>query len=152
MELRGYMNKWLKRLQQLRYIITNGILLIAIGIMHTKLAVSSDGFGSQFQTFSQKNYFQISSGLAQLPAVHGKCDFESAAAFWFFYFGIMLIPMGMLVHTIERKREKLPKLFLFCYFSVVIIGAYMIPNSGMTYIMFPHALYMLLTNRPGART
>jgi hypothetical protein len=126
--------------------ITNGILLIIIGLLHTKLVVSADGCGAQFSNFAKTNFFRICGGLNELPAAAGKTNFEVFAAFWFFYFGILLIPLGLLVHTIEKKYKVLPHAFTISYLVVVMIGAYMIPASGMTYIMLPHAVYMLVGN------
>ena len=126
--------------------ITNGILLIIIGLLHTKLVVSADGCGAQFSNFAKTNFFRICGGLNELPAAAGKTNFEAFAAFWFFYFGILIIPLGLLVHSIERKYKVLPHTFTISYLVVVLVGAYMIPASGMTYIMLPHAVYMLATN------
>jgi hypothetical protein len=126
--------------------ITNGILLIIIGLLHTKLVVSADGCGAQFSNFAKTNFFRICGGLNELPAEPGKTNFEAFAAFWFFYFGILIIPLGLLVHAIERKYKVLPHSFTISYLVVVLVGAYMIPASGMTYIMLPHAVYMLATN------
>lgn len=126
--------------------ITNGILLIIIGLLHTKLVVSADGCGAQFSNFAKTNFFRICGGLNELPASAGKTNFEAFAAFWFFYFGILLIPLGLLVHAIERKSKILPHSFTISYLAVVLVGAYMIPASGMTYIMLPHAVYMLAGN------
>lgn len=126
--------------------ITNGILLIIIGLLHTQLVVSADGCGTQFSNFAKTNFFRICRGLNELPAAAGKTNFEAFAAFWFFYFGILLIPLGLLVHSIERKYKVLPHTFTVSYLIVVLIGVYMIPASGMTYIMLPHAIYMLVVN------
>lgn len=126
--------------------ITNGILLVIIGIMHTQLVVSSGGCGKQFIKFSEAYFFKISSGLDQLPAVAGKTDFETFACFWFFYFGIFLIPLGLLVHSIEKSKKNLPHSFTISYLIFILIGCYMIPKSGMTFFMLPHALYMLVSN------
>lgn len=126
--------------------ITNGVLLIIIGLLHTKLVVTADGCGTQFSNFAKTNFFRICGGLNELPAAAGKTNFEAFAAFWFFYFGILIIPLGLLVHSIERKYRVLPHSFTISYLVVVVIGAYMIPASGMTYIMLPHAVYMLTVN------
>jgi hypothetical protein len=126
--------------------ITNGILLIIIGLLHTKLVVTADGFGTQFLNFSKTWFFRISGGLNELPAAAGKTNFEAFAAFCFFYFGILIIPLGLLVHAIEKKYNVLPHSFTISYLIVVLIGAYMVPASGMTYLMLPHAIYMLLIN------
>jgi hypothetical protein len=126
--------------------ITNGILLIIIGLLHTKLVVSADGCGTQFSNFAKSWFFRISGGLNELPAAAGKTNFEAFAAFWFFYFGILLIPLGLLVHSIEQKYTVLPHTFTISYLVVVLVGTYMIPASGMTYIMLPHAVFMLVSN------
>ena len=126
--------------------ITNGILLIIIGALHTKLVLSSDGFGGQFREFSKIYFYKISSGLDQLPAQIGHTNFETFAAFFFFYFGIFMIPLGLLVHSIEKAKNVLPNSFTISYLVFVLLGCYMIPNSGMTFIMLPHAIYMLVRN------
>lgn len=126
--------------------ITNGILLIIIGLLHTKLVISADGCGAQFSNFAKNWFFRISGGLNELPAAAGKTNFEASAAFWFFYFGILIIPLGLLVHAIEKKYKVLPHSFTISYLFVVMVGVYMIPASGMTYIMLPHAVYMLAVN------
>ncbi len=129
--------------------ITNGVLLIIIGILHTKLALSIDGFGLKFTEFSKSNFYNIHKGLDELPFAPGKMSIsslESFSTFWFFYFGIMLIPIGLLVHSIEKSGRTLPHYFTIAYLLIVIIGAYMIPNSGMTVIMLPQAIYMLIIN------
>ncbi|NJO91462.1 MAG: hypothetical protein HC831_22745, partial [Chloroflexia bacterium] len=131
--------------------ITNGVLLIVIGLLHTKLVVSADGCGKQFMSFSNSYFFKISGGLSELPAAVGKTNFEVFATFWFFYFGILIIPLGLLVHSIEKANRTLPHTFTVSYLLVVILGSYMIPNSGMTLIMLPHALYMLIINFIRAR-
>ena len=126
--------------------ITNGMLLIVIGIMHTNCAVTSSGFGKQFQGFARSYFFKISPGADELPAMAGKTDFETHAAFWFFYFGILLIPLGLLVHSIEKARKIIPHSFTISYLIVILIGSYMVPNSGMTFFMLPQAIYMLVSN------
>ena len=131
--------------------ITNGILLIVIGIMHSHLAFSPDGLGNQFLKFSNTYFFKISSGLDELPAEIGKTNFETFAAFWFFFFGFLLIPLGLLVHSIEKDGRVLPHYFTVSYLIFVLLGCYMIPNSGMTIVMLPHAIYMLVRNYLKAR-
>lgn len=141
----------MKTLMKILNKITNGILLIIIGLFHTKLVVSSDGCGKQFMKFSDSFFYKISGGLDELPAAAGKTNFETFAAFWFFYFGILIIPLGLLVHSIEKEKRILPHYFTISYLIVVLIGCYMIPNSGMTVIMLPHAIYMLFSNYYKAR-
>ncbi|MCP4130855.1 MAG: hypothetical protein GY754_07720 [bacterium] len=131
--------------------ITNGIVLIIIGIMHTNFALSPDAFGKQFREFSKTYFFKISKGAEVLPAMMSATDFETFAAFWFFYFGILIFPMALLVHSVEKDKKILPHSFTISYLIVVLIGAYMIPHSGMTFFMLPHALFMLVRNYFKAR-
>ena len=127
-------------------IITNGMLIIIIGITHTYCAVSSSGFGKQFQEFSKLYFYKISPGADEFPAMAGRTNFETHAAFWFFYFGILIIPLGLLVHSIEKGGKIVPYSFTISYLVVVLIGCYMVPNSGMTFFALPQAIYMLVSN------
>lgn len=132
--------------------ITNGTILILLGLLHTNLALSSDGFGKQFMEFAKSYFFKIISGMDELPAEVGRTNFEAAAAFWFFYFGILLIPLGLLVHSIEKEKRIIPYSFTISYLVVVCIGCYMIPFSGITFFMLPHAIFMLVRNVLRAKT
>ncbi|MDR3059241.1 MAG: DUF6463 family protein [Prevotella sp.] len=130
-------------------IITNGILLIIIAVLHTSLAIEPNGGGKQFSKMAETNFYKVSSGAELLPIDETKSSFadvEILAIFWFFYFGLLLIPLGLLVHSIERKGGILPLSFTVPYFLFVLVGSYMMPNSGMTFIMLPHAAYMLVIN------
>ncbi len=126
--------------------ITNGVLLILIGLLHMQLVLSPDGGEKQFRQMAETCFFKVSRGLDELPITTGKTNSEVFAAFWFFYFGLLLIPLGLLVHSIEKEGRTLPHYFTITYLIVVLIGCYMIPNSGMTFIMLPHAIYMLVGN------
>lgn len=132
---------------KIRNKITNGVLLILIAILHTTLAISSEGGGQQFLNASKSYFYRINEGKNALPIESlGKTDLEMLTFFWFFYFGLLLIPLGLLIHSIERKKEILPYTFTVSYLIFILSGSYMIPNSGMTVIMLPHAIYMLITN------
>ena len=126
--------------------ITNGVFLIIIGVLHSQLFFSSDGFGYQFKQFCSSCFFEVSKGMDELPALPGNPSADANTALWFLYFGLLLFPLGLLVHSIERKNQTLPHLFTVSYLIFVAIGSYMVPNSGMTFIMLPHAVYMLVVN------
>jgi len=126
--------------------ITNGILIVIIGMMHTQFALSADGFGKQFREFSKSHFFYLFSDMEKLRAGAGRELFEAFSAFWFFYFGILLILVGLLVHSVEKRYKILPHSFTISYLIFVTIGCYMMPESGMTYFMLPHAIYMLVSN------
>jgi hypothetical protein len=128
--------------------INNGKIFILFGIIHALLGISPFAFGMQFQEFSGTIFFKISEGLLEFPILHGRMNYQNFAAFWFFYYGLLLIPVGILVHHLENANRELPKGFLWSYFVIVLIGAYMIPFSGMTIFMLPHAIYMLKYRNP----
>jgi hypothetical protein len=140
------LNQFKKKQMKILSKLSNGIILILIGIMHTQFALSADGFGKQFKEFSKKYFYKISAGADEFPGMADKTIFETHAAFWFFYFGILIIPIGFLVHSIEKSRKLLPFSFTISYLIVVLIGCYMIPSSGMTYFMLPHAIFMIVSN------
>jgi len=127
--------------------ITNGKILVLFGIIHPLLGVSPFAFGEQFAGFAGQFFFKISEGLFEFPLLNGQMQYDNFAAFWFFYFGILLIPLGLLVHYVEKTTGSLPKNFIWAYLIVVLIGVYMIPFSGMTFLMLPHAIYMLVQQR-----
>lgn len=121
----------------------NGKILIFFGIFHTLLGISPFAFGKQFSGFMDKLFFRISEGLFEFPLLNGQMNYENFAAFWFFYYGLLLIPLGILVNYVEKVSDELPKHFIWAYLIVVLVGVFMIPFSGMTFLMLPHALYML---------
>ncbi|MFC5046548.1 DUF6463 family protein [Aquimarina hainanensis] len=125
----------------------NGTIIILTGIGHTLFGLSPSAFGKQFATFADHFFFKISEGLDEFPANNGQMNYENFAAFWFFYFGLLLIPLGIAVYHIEKNSGKIPKAVRFSYLALILVGIYMIPNSGMTFIMLPHALYMMIPKR-----
>ena len=124
--------------------ITNGKILIFFGIIHPLLGISPFAFGKQFSGFAGKFFFKISEGLFEFPLLNGQMNYENFAAFWFFYYGLLLIPLGILVGYVEKTNGQIPKNFISTYLIIVLLGVFMIPFSGMTFLMLPHAIYMLI--------
>ncbi|WP_298486740.1 DUF6463 family protein [uncultured Maribacter sp.] len=124
--------------------INNGKILIFLGISHFLLGISPLAFGKQFNVFYSKFFFRISEGLLEFPFFNGQMNYEYFAAFWFVYFGLLLIPFGMAINHIEKTNNYIPRHLLYTYLFVVLIGVYMIPLSGMTFLMLPQAIYMLI--------
>jgi hypothetical protein len=122
------------------------MLIIVIALMHTQFALSVDGFGNQFREFSKSHFFYLFRDMEELRAAADRELFEAFSAFWLFYFGILLIPLGLLIHSIEKRYKILPHSFTISYLIFVIIGCYMMPESGMTFFMLPHAIYMSVSN------
>ena len=124
--------------------ITNGNILIFFGIIHPLLGISPFAFGKQFAGFANKFFFKISEGLFEFPLLNGQMNYENFAAFWFFYYGLLLIPLGIIVGHVEKTSGQIPKNFIWTYLIIVLLGVFMIPFSGMTFLMLPHAIYMLV--------
>ena len=124
--------------------LINGKILIYTGVAHFLLGISPFAFGKQFLAFSNTYFFKISEGLFEFPLLNGIMNYENFASFWFVYFGLLIIPLGILVNHIEKTTKMIPRSFIVTYLIVVLIGVYMIPISGMTFIMLPHAIYMLV--------
>lgn len=104
------------------------------------------GGGKQFMNVANSYFYRISGGMDELPIEPGQVGLDMLAFFWFFYFGLLLIPLGLLVHSIEWRKGVLPYSFTVSYLIFIIIGCYMLPNSGMTVLMLPQAVYMLVIN------
>lgn len=130
-------------LRKIRPHLTNGLAILVIAALHTQYALSADGFGTQFRGFAATGFFRICRGTAELPVVTGRTNIEAMAAFAFFYFGLLLVPIAVLLHRFERLEGRVPRSFAVTYLVVVAIGAYMVPSSGMTLLMLPHALWMI---------
>ncbi|MDX2471420.1 MAG: DUF6463 family protein [SAR324 cluster bacterium] len=117
--------------------------MIILGVSHVLLGVTPFAFGKQMALFAEVYFFQISQGLGEFPLLNGVMNYENFAAFWFVYFGMLMVPLGLLLDYLEGLNLTIPKGFIWSYLGVTLIGVYMIPFSGMTLLMLPHSLYML---------
>lgn len=132
--------------------LINGKIIIYTGIAHFLLGISPFAFGKQFSGFGNKLFFKISEGLFEFPLLNGQMNYANFAAFWFVYFGLLLIIVGFLVDFIEKTTKRVPNKFIWSYLTVISLGVYMIPFSGMTFLMLPHAVYMLIQKKKKANT
>ncbi len=123
--------------------ITNGRIIMSIGIIHTLLTVVPFAYGKQFMNFAHQYFFKINDGFLE----NGPMNYETFAAFWCFCFGIFLFPLGILLEYVEKNNLKIPRYFIWTYLAVILIGVYMIPFGGFTIFMLPHAIYMLIKSR-----
>jgi hypothetical protein len=117
--------------------ITNGKIIVLIGIIHTSLTPFV--YPEQFKKFAHQFFFKINNGFME-----SSVDYETFAAFWCLYFGLMLFPLGILLDSVEKKNMQIPMPFILTYFVIILIGIYMIPLGGMTVFMLPHVIYMLI--------
>lgn len=132
--------------------ITNGKIVIAIGIIHTLCTVSPPVYGRQFIGFARRYFFRINDGFLEVPSMMGgRMDYETFAAFWCFSWGILLLALGVLLESVEKKGSGVPGAFIWSYSVIVLIGVYMIPFSGITLFMLPHVIYMVAKYRRDKR-
>lgn len=129
----------------------HGRIFLVLGAMHCILAISPLAFFDQFSRFASSGFFRVSEGLLEFPMMEGSMNYENFAAFWFFYFGLALLPIGLLLCFIEKSGQAIPRNFKRCYLALSLLGAYMIPLSGMTFLMLPHALFMFFESRNRGR-
>lgn len=120
--------------------ITNGKIIIIIGVIHT--ALTPIAYLKQFENFTHQFFFKINNGFME-----PQMNYETFAAFWCLFFGLILFPLGILLNSIENKNLPIPKNFILSYLIVILLGVYMIPWGGMTIFMLPHVIYMLIKTK-----
>ena len=125
----------------------HGKLLFATGVLHTLAALLPGVFGEQFLEFFKKGFFSISKGIAAFPLVGGTVNYDTFAAFWFFYAGPFMMLLGHFIDTWEREKGAIPRRSAIYFLLISCIGAYMSPFSGMTILLIPQAIYMLLRSK-----
>lgn len=79
--------------------------------------------------------------------MESQMNYETFAAFWCLFFGLILFPLGILLNSIENKKLPIPMSFILAYLIVILLGVYMIPWGGMTIFMLPHVIYMIIKTR-----
>ena len=79
--------------------------------------------------------------------MESQINYETFASFWCLYFGLILFPFGVLLDIVEKRNIIPPFGFILTYLIVILIGVYMIPYGGMTILMLPHGIFMLIKYR-----
>mgnify|MGYP006870688469 CR=1 FL=1 len=120
----------------------HGRLLMSTGVLHVILAILPGGFGDQFLNFSRSWFFNISSGAADFSFLGGAINYVEFAAFWFFYAGPIMFLYGQAIDRIEKLEGYVPLSMVNTFMAVSVVGAYMIPLSGMTFALIPQGIYM----------
>lgn len=115
---------------------------MATGVAHVILAILPGVFGDQFLTFSRSWFFNVSSGAADFSFLGGAINHVEFAAFWFFYAGPVMFLYGQAIDRIEISEGCVPQGIAKTFIAVSVIGAYMVPLSGMTFVLIPQGIYM----------
>jgi hypothetical protein len=117
------------------------------GVIHILLVVMPGVYADQFLVFMNSLFFNINDGLAGFPLFGGVLNHKEFAAFWFFYAGALLFIYGQVLDELEKREGVIPRHISLTFISVSLVGAYMIPLSGMTFLLIPQGIYMYLRNR-----
>ncbi|MGD9161375.1 MAG: DUF6463 family protein [Desulfobacteraceae bacterium] len=125
--------------------ITNGKIIILIGVIHTTFTPFV--YTEQFEKFTHQLFFKINNGFMDTSV-----DYKTFAAFWCLYFGLILFPLGILLDSVEKKNIPIPKPFILSYLVIILIGVYMVPFGGMTLFMLPHVICMLIRHTKTSQT
>ncbi len=125
----------------------HGKLLIVTGVVHILVSLLPGVFGEQLLEFANNGFFNISKGIAAFPLCGGTLHYDKFAAFWFFYMGPLLLMYGHLIDTVEQINGNIPRQAAVNLLIVSFIGTYMIPFSGMTILLIPQAIYMLIRSK-----
>lgn len=115
---------------------------MATGVAHVILAISPGVFGDQFIDFSRSWFFNVSSGAADFSFLGGALNYVEFAAFWFFYAGPIMFLYGQAIDRIEESQGYVPLSITNTFMAVSVVGAYMVPLSGMTFALIPQGIYM----------
>jgi len=129
----------------------HGRLLMITGIVHILLVVMPGVFGEQFYQFLKDFFFNINNGLLDFPLFGGIIKNQDFAAFWFFYAGPLMFMYGHLLDSYEKKNIQIEKSIPIVFIIVSLIGAYMIPLSGMTFLLLPQGIYMYIRSTKQAK-
>ncbi len=124
--------------------LTNGKVIVAIGVIHTVATMLPGVFGRQFLRFAHGGFFKINDGF-----LGGRMDYETFAAFWCFCFGLFLFPLGILLDAVEKSGSRIPRQFVWSYLAVTLVAVYLIPAGGITVFMLPHVIHLMVKTRAG---
>jgi hypothetical protein len=115
---------------------------MATGVAHVIIAILPGVFGDQFLNFSRSWFFNISSGAADFSFLGGALNYVEFAAFWFFYAGPIMFLYGQAIDRIEKSEGYVSPTIAKTFIAVSVLGAYMVPLSGMTLVLIPQGIYM----------
>jgi hypothetical protein len=129
----------------------HGRLLMVTGFIHIIVVIIPGVYGDTFYQFMSSHFFNINNGVADFPIIGGALHHKEFAAFWFFYAGPLMFMYGYVLDEIEMIYGYVPIKHSIVFMIVSFIGAYMIPLSGMSFILLPQGIYMYLRSKSCVR-
>ncbi len=110
-----------------------GISIIIIGVIHS--AFGFVGFRRTIGTIFSEGLFNTVNGQP-----------EREFAFWFIFFGLLMIVFGAFVNWIERLGIKLPKFLGWNLLALTVLIVMIMPISGGWLLLAP-AIGLILRSR-----
>lgn len=108
-----------------------GIWIIVVALLHTLFGISS--FTKELQEIGQQGF------------INGISNIEQSLAAWFLLFGCLLFVIGLLVLSIEKHGQAVPKTIAIVLLVINCLGVTLMPASGF-WLLFPPLLAMLIYN------
>jgi hypothetical protein len=122
--------------------LTNGKLLVSIGVVHTLFGITF-GAGVAGPLAGRNLFAEVVAG-----GVVGTIDSDPwrGLVFWFLFFGFMAMLLGQLMHRMERAGHELPRELGWLLGALTVVGIVLMPASGF-WLVLPVALRMLRRRR-----
>jgi hypothetical protein len=106
--------------------MTNGALLFAIGVGHELI-----GLLAMVGVNNPWGHRNVLAEIGRAGVIGGiGVDPVRAALFWFFFFGLVLLMLGSLLHGLERAGQPIAASVGWQLLALVIAGGLLIPASG----------------------
>lgn len=117
-----------------------GPLLVATGVLH--LLVGLVSYAGPLGAIVRDGLFNAVVPNPAAPA------FDRDAAFWFMFFGVMLLLLGGLVHWAQARTGTLPAFLGWSLLGIGAVGVILMPASGF-WLVFPQAVVVIAVARRG---
>lgn len=106
--------------------LSNGSLLVAIGVMHNLFGIAA-GLGWTGPS-AGRNLFSEIAAAGWVGAIDP--DPFRMTVFWFLGFGFMTMAVGQVMHTLERAGHTVPRAVAWSVGAIGLGGALLMPASG----------------------
>ena len=101
-----------------------GYALIVIGVIHTIFGVAA---------FRATLHLLIAAGVWN--TINGEPEREMA--FWFLYFGFVLMILGALLVRLAREGPPVPRFVGWALLAITLVGVLVMPASGFRLVLIP---------------